>query len=82
MTLPPIAAWIGILNKCLGISSFSRSTHAAAAGFGVAAVDDHAERVDRLLVDQDAHLDEVARAVADLVIVEAGIALGCHFSRS
>ena len=25
MILPPIAAWIGILNKCLGISSFSFS---------------------------------------------------------
>ena len=41
---------------------------------GGAAVDDHAQRVDRLLVDQDAHLDEVAGAVADLLIIEAGIA--------
>ena len=48
--------------------------HAAAAGLGARAVDDHGERVDRLVVDEDAHLDEVAGAVADLVIVETGIA--------
>src|SRR5688572_17381534 len=46
----------------------------AAAGLGGDAVDDHRERVDRLAVDQDVHLDEVALAVADLVIVEARIA--------
>ena len=33
-----------------------------------------AERVDRLVVHQHAHLDEVALAIADLVIVEARIA--------
>src|SRR3546814_8407139 len=48
--------------------------HTAAAAFGGAAVDDHAERVDRLVVDEEAHLDEVARTVADLVIVEASVA--------
>src|SRR5436305_11986015 len=31
--------------------------HDAAARFGIGAVDDHRERVDRLAVDQDAHLD-------------------------
>ena len=70
MILPPIAAWIGILNRCRGIRSLSRSQ---AAGLGGDAVDDR-QRVDRLAVDQDVHLDEVALAVADLVIVEAGIA--------
>src|SRR3546814_9694421 len=44
--------------------------HAAAAAFGRTAMDDHRQRVDRLIVDEDAHLDEVAGAVADLVIVE------------
>jgi hypothetical protein len=47
-----------------------------------AAVDHHRERIDRLVVDQDRHLDEVALAVADLVIVEAGIALRDDFRRS
>src|SRR5690606_2729097 len=45
-----------------------------AARFRRAAVDDHAERVDRLAIDQDVHLDEVAGAVADLVIVKRGVA--------
>src|SRR5207253_10360892 len=48
--------------------------HAAAARFGIGSVDDHAQRVDRLVVDEDAHLDEVALAVTELVIVEARIA--------
>jgi len=33
-------------------------------------VDDHRQRIDRLVVDEDAHLDEIAGAVTDLVIVE------------
>ncbi len=45
-----------------------------AARLGRGPVDDHAQRVDRLGVDQDVHLDEVALAMADLVIVEARIA--------
>src|SRR3954453_1781903 len=45
--------------------------HAAAARLRGAAVDDHAQRVDRLFVDQDAHLDEVALAVAELLVIEA-----------
>src|SRR5438309_2617673 len=49
--------------------------HAAAPRLGGAAVDDHAQGVDRLLVDEDAHLDEVALAIADLLIIEARIAL-------
>ncbi|MCY1171193.1 hypothetical protein D9M73_112970 [compost metagenome] len=50
--------------------------HAAPAHFGGAAVDDHRQRIDGFLVDEDAHLDEVALALADLGVVEAGIALG------
>jgi hypothetical protein len=54
ITLPPMAAWIGILNIWRGIRSFSRSHMCAAAAFSArAAVDDHRERVDRLVVDQD-----------------------------
>ena len=49
--------------------------HAAPARLGGAAVDDHRQRVDRFLVDQNRHLHEVALAIADLVIIEAGIAL-------
>jgi predicted RNA binding protein with dsRBD fold (UPF0201 family) len=37
-------------------------------------VDDHAQRVDRVAIDHDAHLHKVACAVADLVIIERGIA--------
>jgi hypothetical protein len=38
------------------------------------------QRIDRFVVDEDAHLDEVALAVADLVIVEAGIAAADRLS--
>ena len=50
---------------------FQPLAHAAPARLRGAAVDDHAQRVDRLAVDEDAHLDKVALAVADLVIIEA-----------
>ena len=53
--------------------------HAAAAFFGHAAVDDQRQRIDRLVVDEDVHLDEVALAAADLFIVEAGIAAADRF---
>ena len=42
-------------------------------------MDDHAQRVDRLVVDQDAHLDQIAFAQADLFVVEAGIAAADAF---
>jgi hypothetical protein len=67
------------LEEVAGDEVLQALAHAAAAGLGAGAVDDHAERVDRLAVDQDAHLDEVALAVADLVIVEAGIAAADRF---
>src|SRR5262249_45241160 len=38
------------------------------------AIYDHRERVDRIAVDEDRHLDEVALLVAFDVIVEAGVA--------
>jgi hypothetical protein len=64
MTLPPIAAWIGIWNMCGGIRSFSFSHMARPRCFGARAVDQHRERIDRLGIDEDRHLDEVALLVA------------------
>ena len=78
MTRPPIAAWIAILKSWRGISSFSRSQSAAAA-LGLAAVDDHGQRVDRLVVDQDIHHHQIALAVVVELIVEAGIAAADRF---
>ena len=37
-------------------------------------MDDHAQRVDRVAIDQHAHFYKVAFAVADLVVIERGIA--------
>ena len=37
-------------------------------------MDDHAQRINRVAIDHDAHLHKVAFAVADLVIIERGIA--------
>jgi hypothetical protein len=62
-----------------GISSFSFLAHGAAPHLGPVAVDHDGERVDRLVVHQDLHLDEVVLAVADHLVVEAGIALGHRF---
>src|SRR6478672_4783964 len=62
------------LEQVAGDEVLQALAHAAAARLGIAAVDDHRERVDRLIVDEDAHLHEVAGARADLVIVEAGVA--------
>ena len=50
--------------------------HEAAALFGRGAVDQHGERVDRLLVDEDRHLDEIALPVTGQLVVERGVALG------
>ena len=52
---------------------FQALAHAAASCLRGAAVDDHAQRVDRVAVDEDAHLDKVALAVADLVVIERRI---------
>src|SRR3546814_20907254 len=48
--------------------------HPPAPAFGGRAVEDHAERIDGLGFDEDAHLVEIAVAIADLVIVKAHIA--------
>src|SRR5690606_17991295 len=48
--------------------------HMPAPRFRSGAMDDHAQRVDRLVVDEDRHLDEIPLAIADLVIIEARIA--------
>ena len=39
-------------------------------------MDDERQGVDRLAVDQDVQLDEVAGPVADLLVVHRGVALG------
>ena len=52
---------------------FQALAHAAAARLRCTPVDDHAQRIDRVAVDQDAHLDKVALAVADLVVIERRI---------
>src|SRR3546814_17062214 len=39
--------------------------HPPAPAFGGRAVDDHAERIDGLGIDEDAHLDEIAVAIAE-----------------
>ena len=83
ITLPPIAAWIGILNMWRGISSFSFSHMARPRAFGALAVDDHRERIHRLVIDQDRHLDQIAFVIVLDVIIEAGIAAAdTIFSRS
>ena len=53
-----------------GDQVFQPLAHAAASGHCGAAVDNHAQRVDRVAVDEDAHLHKVALAVADLVVIE------------
>ena len=64
------------LEEVVGDQLLQLLAHDAAALFGGRAVDQHGERVDRLLVDQDRHLDQVALAVVGEVVVEGGIALG------
>src|SRR3546814_9841875 len=49
------------------------SSDLTAARFRLAAVDDHRQRVDILAVHKDRHLHQVVLAVADLVIIEAGV---------
>src|SRR4029450_1666762 len=53
--------------------------HRTATALRRGAVDQDRQRVDRLAIDQDRHLHEVARAVADQGVVERGIALGKRF---
>src|SRR5262245_66591059 len=48
--------------------------HGAAAALCARTMHDHGERIDGLAVDEDRHLDEVARLVALDVVVERGIA--------
>ena len=53
--------------------------HGAAPRLGPSAVDEHAQRIDGLGVDEDRHLHEVAGAVFLEHIVEGRIALGDRF---
>src|SRR5271170_945965 len=48
--------------------------HGAAAVLGAGAVNQHGERVDRLGIDQDLHLDEIGGLVVGEMVVERGIA--------
>ena len=74
MIFPPMAACRGISNRCRSISSFSRTSSLPAALLGVVAVDDHAQRIDAVAVDQDVHLHQVADAEADQVVVHRAVA--------
>ncbi len=74
MMRPPIAAWMAILKSWRGIRSFSRSQSARPRCSACALVHDDAERIDRLGVDQDRHLHQLAFLVAHHLVVEAGIA--------
>ena len=64
----------GDFEQVAGDQVFQPFAHAAAARLCGAAVDDHAQRVDGVAVDEDAHLHKVAFAVADLVVIERRIA--------
>jgi hypothetical protein len=64
----------GDFEQVAGDQVFQALAHAAASGLCGAAVDDHAQRIDRVAVDEDAHLHKVAFAVADLVVIERRIA--------
>jgi hypothetical protein len=77
LTLPgdDLAAERGLdrdLEQMAGDEVLEALAELAAPGLGGGAVDDHAEGVDRLAAGQAVHPDEVAVAVADLVIFEAG----------
>ncbi len=75
MILPPMAAWIGICRwKRWGEDQLLHLLdHGAAARFSArlrwTSID---QGVDRLGVDQDAHLDQVADLVVGQLVVERG----------
>lgn len=50
--------------------------------FSSRAVHQHRQRIDRLFVDEDRHLDQIALAIIRKIIVERGIALEIDFRRS
>ena len=72
-----MAAWIGTSNIWRGISLRSLLHQLAAGGLRSVAMDDQRQRVDRLAGDEHVELDEVARAVADLLVVHRRVALAC-----
>ena len=73
--LPPIAAWIGTSNIWRGISSFELLGQRAAALRRLVARDDERKRIDRLAVEQDLELHQIALAIADHLVVERGVPL-------
>ena len=72
-----MAAWTGTSNIWRGMSSLSFSTSCAAGAVRAVAVDDERQGVDRLAVDQHVELDQVALAVADLLVVHARRSPAC-----
>ena len=64
------------LEEVTGDQLLELLDHRPAAGLGAGAVDHHGEGVDRLVVDEDLHLDEVVLLVAGQLVVEGGVALG------
>ena len=72
MIFEPIAAWTGTSNIWRD-QLLQLLDQRLALAVGVRAVDDEAQRVDWLAADEDVELDEVARPVADVRVVEAGV---------
>ncbi|MNI20135.1 hypothetical protein D3C73_736050 [compost metagenome] len=50
--------------------------HVAAALFRRRTVNEHGKRIDRLAIDHDRHLHEIAFAIAVQMVIERGITLG------
>ena len=71
-----MAAWTGTSNIWRGMRVRSSAHELATRRLRPVAVDDDAERVDRLAVHEHVELHEPALAVADLLVVHRGVALG------
>ena len=75
ITREPIAACTGHVEELARDLLAQAVDERAPARVGAVAVDDQAERVDRLAGEEDVDPDELARLEAEHVVVEAGIAL-------
>src|SRR5207244_38980 len=53
--------------------------HDAAAGIRTRAMYDHRQRIDRLRIDEDLHLHEIARLVTEDLVIEGGVAFADRF---
>ena len=74
ITREPIAAWIGDVEHLARDLLAQPLDERPPARVRRVAMDDQRERVDRLAADEDVHADELARAEADEVVVEARVA--------